>query len=131
MHITTMAVQITEKTWPVAVACLGGSFASRPFPEVEGSFLVINTPDRQDRFRRVRQFGGPSAREGILLDNAWESEEDFLEMYQYDGRKNLETFFEVKKIAERPPFKATKTDVRQQLLALADQMEDEDDQDQS
>lgn len=42
MHIKTMAVKITEKTYPVATACLGAWFMMRPMRSVLGSYLVIN-----------------------------------------------------------------------------------------
>jgi hypothetical protein len=106
-----MAVQINEKTWPVAVACLGGGFAALPFPQVEGAYVVINTPDQHSSrlpYQRVRTSYG--SRDGLSLGNIWLLEDDFLAMYEYDGRKNIESsFVDVKKVAD-PPIKRDVSD---------------------
>ena len=107
MQIRTMAVQINEKTWPIAVACLGSRIASQPFPEVEGGFLVINTPDQMSgRYVGSRvgrtQYGSRTYGDTVSLGNIWLSEDDFRVMYKFDGRKNTETFFDVLKVADQP-----------------------------
>ena len=43
MHrIKTLACLIDENTYPIAVACLPGGFATIPFARVKGCYLVLN-----------------------------------------------------------------------------------------
>ena len=43
MHrIKTLACRIDENTYPIAVACLPGGFATIPFARVNGCYLVLN-----------------------------------------------------------------------------------------
>lgn len=45
MRIKTLAIQINEDTYPIAIACLPGGFATIPFKNVNGAYLVINRPE--------------------------------------------------------------------------------------
>lgn len=98
MNIRTMAVQINNENWPVAVACLGGRFAATPFSEVNGAYLVINEIEQQFGF--VRQYGGRRyPNREITLSNNWYPAEAFKQVYGFDKRKNHGQFFEVHRIA--------------------------------
>lgn len=96
MNLSTMAMQITEKNWSIAAAILGGEFAALPFPQVEGSFVIINTIEGAVR-HGIRYGSAYSSRNNVLtMTNKYISAAEFQELFAYDKRtKNLETFFEV------------------------------------
>ena len=109
--IKTMAVKITEETFPVAVACLGTGFATTNLECTMGAHLVINDylyPERQPEYdvpspmrnAFVRQAGPraiPSRRENALvLHNFWTSKSEFKKHFKIVGDATDKTeFFEV------------------------------------
>lgn len=101
MYIKPLAVKITQDTYSIAVACLGGGFASYPYPEVEGCYLVINVPTPE--YGRVRRFGHEAANHSIVLGNKWMTQDQFRAEYTWDGRKSQENFFEAKRVATIKP----------------------------
>lgn len=81
MRVKTLAVQINEDTYPIAVACLPGHFVESAFAEVEGAWLVIND--------LVSAFGdeGEGSHVRHYLDNRWLPEEEFKTSYEVINRK--------------------------------------------
>jgi uncharacterized protein YlaI len=65
MHIRTMAVKIDFDTYPAAVACLGPGFASIPYPQVDGAYVVINAPDSRRPFRRISPYNRYGSQEPV------------------------------------------------------------------
>ena len=75
-HIKTMAILITPKTYPIAVACLAGGFAALPPESVFNHVLVINDVCAEKIEGR-----------GLVPDltNCWMSIDDFVDWYIADG----------------------------------------------
>ena len=46
MTIKQMAIHITHKTYPIAIACLPAGFAEHPMNRVLGCVLLINSPEK-------------------------------------------------------------------------------------
>ena len=90
-YIKTMAVQINETTYSLAVACLPGGFATIPFSKVVGCFLVINdleiTHEHKNEAHPIAAFG-----------NSWMSEAHFRGKYRPVTSSVAWTLFEVEKI---------------------------------
>lgn len=78
-HLKTMAVLITEETYSIAVACLPGGFASYPFANVQGYWLVIN--DLSHRFGDEYNSPGPG------FANTWIHPLKFIEQYKIINKK--------------------------------------------
>ena len=92
-YIKTMAVIISEETYPIAVACLAHGFATIPFGKVVGSILVINEICTKPNKKRN---GEPI----LTLSNSWMSTDDFADMYRPIGLNfNFTKFLEVEKIS--------------------------------
>lgn len=88
--IDTMAVKITEETYPIAVACLAGGFAKFAFSKVEGRYLVINElqikiPKKDDR---------PI----LIVGNGWMEEDYFKKNYTFVEKETPNKFASVRKI---------------------------------
>ena len=88
MNIPTMAVKITEKTYPFAVACLHPGFAVEPKEETYGSYLVIN----ELRAKKVK------GKEILALVNVQLHEETFFAMYKFVTGELKTQFAEVKRV---------------------------------
>jgi hypothetical protein len=102
MHIRTMAVKIDFDTYPAAVACLGPGFASIPYPQVDGAYVVINAPDSRRPFRRISPYNRYGSQEpvGVTLHNFWIPAELFKEEYTWVNKEKKGKFSECWKIAE-------------------------------
>ena len=73
MHrIKTLACLIDENTYPIAVACLPGGFATIPFAKVDGCYLVLNEMTAITR--------GTDTSPVAALTNGW------LKPYEFDSR---------------------------------------------
>ena len=103
MRIKTMAILITEDTYPIAVACLPAGFAAYPFDNAKGFWLVINVPGLYDR----NSFDGDGVSPLITLHNLWISQSEFLNKYkiinQRPGRKaeNVWAWVEVERVLDK------------------------------
>ena len=88
MYIPTMAIKITAKNYPVAVACLPGAFATFSRDIVIGNYLVINKLSAM-----------PTKDRGTIayLGNTWLAEEIFRRQYKFIN-KETSNFGEVEKI---------------------------------
>ena len=76
MHrIKTLACRIDENTYPIAVACLPGGFATIPFAKVNGCYLVLNEITAITR--------GTDTSPVAALTNGW------LKSYEFDSRWRL------------------------------------------
>ena len=92
MHrVKTLVCLIDENTYPIAVACLPGGFATIPFARVDGCYLVLNEMTAITR--------GTDTSPVAALTNSW------LEPDEIDSRwrvleKNsaLPPFYEVERI---------------------------------
>lgn len=92
-YIKTMAVIISEETYPIAVACLAHGFATIPFGKVVGSILVINEICTKPYKNRN---GEPI----LTISNSWMDADDFTDLYKPTGRTfNFTKFVEVEKIS--------------------------------
>ena len=76
MSVRTLCTEITERTYPIAVACLPGGFVLRSQDEVLGRMLVINGLGS----RKVKEYG---KRPIVVLENTWMETERFNEIYQF------------------------------------------------
>lgn len=90
-QIKTLAVEITENTYPIAVACLPARFAMVPFSKVDGCILVINE-------YRAASYCETSGREILVVENGWFPKEEFEDEFRYltPGRKGA-NFAEVER----------------------------------
>lgn len=80
----TMAIAITDKTYPIAVACLPGEFVTVPRSAAYGCFLVINEIQPRDI---------PLERSPItVLENSWLTREDFEDRYVWTAVPRMNTF---------------------------------------
>lgn len=70
--ISTLAIEINEETYSIAVACLPPSFALIPFAQVERDYLVIN---------ELRINYGADGEELLTLGNHWMDRELFHKTY--------------------------------------------------
>lgn len=118
---TTMAMAITNKSYPVACALLDPAFAERPKKDVIGSFVVINKVSRgRNRSSRSSLDAGMYIYSSILsstmrtseaapettstaprpltVGNVWCSAEVFEEDYRFSGKPVTDQFT---KIVER------------------------------
>ena len=88
-HIKTMAILITPKTYPIAVACLAGGFATLPPESVFNHVLIINNV-------RAKKIKG----RGLVpfLTNSWTSIDDFVDRYAVDGSLTDAAFKEADRI---------------------------------
>ena len=102
MQLKTMAMQISEKNWSVAVSVLGSEIGDYPPRDSYGKFVVINTfaySGRPIRYGRQAR----STLSSVSLNNCLLDAEDFHHMFDYDKRtKNLENFFDVTQINSYP-----------------------------
>jgi len=83
-----MAVRITKKTYPIAVACLAAGFAMIPRQRVLGAYLVINKPEAQN-------FGDEGERPYLVLGNSWTSKRVFFDNYKFIGKELKNEFVPV------------------------------------
>lgn len=90
MLIKTMAVKITEKTYPVAVACLAVDFLTAPPKETYGDYLVIN--------RVVPGTLGSEHKKTFYMQNKNYSEEAFRASYEFVDGELKTNFAEVRPI---------------------------------
>ena len=92
MHrIKTLACLIDENTYPIAVACLPGGFATIPFAKVNGCYLVLN------EITAITL--GTDTSPVAALTNCW------LKSYEFDSRwrflttnRDKHPFYEVERI---------------------------------
>lgn len=73
-NIKTMAFEINENSYSLAVAILPPVFATIPLDEVYKSVVVINELG-------VLWYGCGDAEQALALDSSWMSAEDFYENY--------------------------------------------------
>lgn len=102
-HIRTMAVEITESNYPVAVACLPATFALIPVEEVIGNVLVINALEPMTRSRAMQYGYGTRRMESetsVTLQNLWMPLELFKEEYKYTSPGRKSGFAEVVKVKD-------------------------------
>lgn len=117
--IKTMAIKITEETYPIAVACLPDGFVHVKKKFVLGSFLVINdlqfpdvtlegrsTEPEEDgddecvprpviRYDRLRT-RGPGRHQQLTLTNFWSPKKSFKKSFKILGDVEDKTsFFEI------------------------------------
>lgn len=71
-NLKTLAILITEKTYPIAVACLPAGFVDYPFANVKGFWLVINVPGSYEPGEFQREVG---------LHNEWIHPKKFVDKY--------------------------------------------------
>ena len=92
MHrIKTLACQIDENTYPIAVACLPGGFATIPFARVDGCYLVLNEMTAITR--------GTDTSPVAALTNGWLTPYEFNSRWQILEIDNaLFPFYEVERI---------------------------------
>lgn len=83
----TMALEITEKTYPIAVACLPDMFLTIPVNQVYGCFLVIN----EIGVLKTEETGMPIKH--IAISNTWYDKETFLMRYQPKDQLPFNPFF--------------------------------------
>jgi hypothetical protein len=104
MHIRTMAVKIDFDTYPAAVACLGPGFASIPYPQVDGAYVVINAPDSRRLIPNVRSRGHSDmearSQSALRYYNFWVPAELFKEEYTWVSKEKKGKFSECWKVAE-------------------------------
>ena len=75
--LQTMAVRITEKTYPIVAACLPSAFMTVPLLEVWGCYLVINETSVVNASAETHDLH-------FDVDNVWYGKEEFLETYRWD-----------------------------------------------
>ena len=88
--IKTMAVKITDETYPIACACLPGAFATFPVKRVLGAYLVINDIDA------IHIDGDRSPSK--VLTNKWVASDSFWKNYDFVEDEDEMRFIEVVKI---------------------------------
>lgn len=90
-----MAIRITEKTHPIAVASLPPGFAMIPKKEVLGTFLIIN--EISGRRPRIggRSIDGRGVADMIAIGNSHMDEKDFFAAYKFLGNELPNQFTEV------------------------------------
>lgn len=86
--VPTMAVQITDATYPVAVACLAGGFAMRPKYDVLGAYLIINE-------LHAECFKSTGKSPILVLKNSWMDQKLFQEKYRWVLGQQTDEFAEV------------------------------------
>lgn len=88
-HIKTMAILITPKTYPIAVACLAGGFATLPPESVFNHVLIINNVcAKKIKGRGLVPF----------LTNSWTSIDDFNWEYVTKGSLTDTKFVKAERI---------------------------------
>jgi hypothetical protein len=92
-HLKTMAMIIDANTYPIAVACLPGPFATLPFGEVDGHVLVINEFVVAHRPYGVRYTSLPGRQRDVTLSNSWMSIDVFEKEYVYVNIGRRSSFF--------------------------------------
>jgi hypothetical protein len=92
--IKTMAMEITEETWPIAVACLPAGFARIPKDRVLRHILVINEICVQYKFKKNRS----RKPLGLKIDNAYVSKDFFDRNFTMTGRLKKNQFVPVEQI---------------------------------
>lgn len=90
MLIKTMAVKITEKTYPIAVACLAAEFLTASPKETYGHYLVIN--------RVVPETSETGPMKAFYMQNKTYSEEAFRASYEFVDGELKTNFAEVRPI---------------------------------
>ena len=92
MHrIKTLACLIDENTYPIAVACLPGGFATIPFARVNGCYLVLNELTAITRDTDT----SPVA----ALTNGWLKSYEFTSRWRVlEKNSDLPPFYEVERI---------------------------------
>ena len=92
MHrIKTLACQIDENTYPIAVACLPGGFATIPFARVDGCYLVLNEMTAITR--------GTDTSPVAALTNCWLNLDEFDSSWRVlETVSALPPFYEVERI---------------------------------
>lgn len=86
MLIKTMAVKVTEKNLPVAIACLGADFARIPEKSALDYYLVINEVGIVDDAPALK----------ITLTNTYYTREEFFETYEFVEKELKTNFTEVR-----------------------------------
>ena len=75
-HIPTLAIEINEQNYPIAVACLPGGFAANhPRKSTYGSILIINELEAV----KVKKQGRVPT---LAYGNCWMSREQFFERFE-------------------------------------------------
>lgn len=92
MSVKTIAFVINEETYPVAVACFGGGFASIPRKKTFGCVAVLN--ELEAVVDRRHKYDTPI----IKLSNAWLRLKDFNELYKVIDIDSTSMFQEVEAI---------------------------------
>ena len=92
MHrIKTLACLIDENTYPIAVACLPGGFATIPFARVDGCYLVLNEMTAITR--------GTDTSPVAALTNSWLNLDEFDSGWRVlEKDSDLPPFYEVERI---------------------------------
>ena len=92
MHrIKTLACLIDEDTYPIAVACLPGGFATIPFAKVDGCYLVLNEITTITR--------GTDTSPVAALTNGWLKSYEFTSRWRVlEKNSDLRPFYEVERI---------------------------------
>lgn len=85
-----MAFEITEDTYPVAVAIFGSKFAVLPFVEVEHFWVIINElgSKRTAQNKLDRLFDNNDSEDILTLINFWIPPDTFYEYYQSTKEQN-------------------------------------------
>lgn len=78
----TMAIQINENTYPIAVACLSSSFARQPMSTVMNCYLVIN----ELGVKSSLPFTGAK---DFTLSNTFYTPDDFNDRYEIVDENSL------------------------------------------
>ena len=91
--VPTMALEINEKTYPIAVACLPPVFATIPFKDVDGHYLVINRLE-------ARRSPKNKTQQTLTVGNSWMRAEQFKKTYATDFAMDISfTFVRVERIS--------------------------------
>lgn len=88
MLVKTMALKITEKSHPVAVACLGPWFLDRTVKSVTDSYLVIN---------EIGSFGTDGDAKTMTISNRLYTREEFAQIYEFVDPELKTNFTEVRR----------------------------------
>ncbi len=90
--LKTMAVRITKKNYPIAVACLAAGFAMYPMKKTLGHYLIINELEAEN-------FNKEGKRPYLVVSNRWMTEEHFNNTRQFvDETHDHKTFGEIIKL---------------------------------
>jgi hypothetical protein len=86
-----MALQITPETYPIAVACLPGGFATIGPSQTYGDWLIINQPEA------IYVGGGKNAPTVVGLGNCWCPDNMFNRDYEFVTPPKKNKFCEIVK----------------------------------